>query len=161
MKYCLNCKKIFFTDDKHCECGTKLIAKPDFDYPVSVSVVSGVDKDIVRSTLDNSKIPYSLQTVREKGLSVTVPGLETDSFDFLVPLKFYKKAIDALVGVSAIKEPDYYDKLDLPEAPEWEDMPSGKQTAIRIASAIGFIVIVWLCVAGVDLLAELLMGIFK
>ncbi len=156
MKYCSKCKKLVFSDDTKCECKGKLTEKIDLNMPVQLTAVSDVNKEIVKSALCKGKIPYSTTTVSK---ITPVLGVE-DGFEvFYVPISFLKKGIDALVGVSAMEIPDYYDKLDLPDDPEWEEMSPFKRNAVRVLSAIGFIVLVWICVAGVDFVANLIVSL--
>ena len=50
---------------------------------------------------------------------------------------------------------DYYDKLDLPDEPEWEEMSPTKRRIVKVLSVVGFMVIVYLCMAVVDIIAAL------
>ena len=160
MKYCSKCKKIVFSEDNSCECGKKLLKdnKIDFNQPVQLIAVDEVNKDIVEHTLVKEKIPYSERVVSKV---MPVLGVENGQHIYYVPISFLKKAIDALNGVSAMEKPDYYGSLDLPEEPEWEEMSPVKRNAVRVLSAIGFIVLVFICVAGVDLIANFLTSFFK
>ena len=82
-------------------------------------------------------------------------GVENGNYVYYVPISFLKKAIDALVGISAMELPDYYDKLDLPDEPEWEEMSPTKRRIVKVLSVVGFMVIVYLCMAVVDIIAAL------
>ncbi len=151
MKYCSRCRKIYFSENV-CSCGKKLSEKIDLNQPVRLIAVDEVNKGIVENTLIKEKIPFS-----ESVVSKVTPmmGVEDGKYVYFVPISFLKKAIDALNGVSAMDIPDYYEKLDLPDEPEWEEMSPFKRNAVRILSVIGFIIIVFLCVSAVDLIANI------
>ena len=153
MKYCSKCKKIEFSENKNCDCGKKFTSKIDLNQPVKLIAAQESNKNIIEHTLVKAKIPYSEQVVSKFS---PVMGVEDGSYVYYVPLSFFKKGIDALSGVSAMEIPDYYDKLDLPDEPEWKEMSPAKRRAVKILSVIGFIVVVYLCVAAVDLLANFL-----
>ena len=153
MKYCSKCKKIEFSENKNCDCGKKLTNKIDLNQPVRLIAVEEVNKSIVEHTLVKAKIPYSEQVVSKIS---PVMGVDDGSYVYYVPISFFKKGIDALSGVSAMEIPDYYDKLDLPDDPEWKEMSPTKRKIVKALSIIGFIVIVYLCVAAVDLVANFL-----
>ena len=153
MKYCSKCKKIEFSENKNCDCGKKFTRKIDLNQPVKLIAVQEINKDIIERTLVKAKIPYSEQVVSKIS---PVMGVDDGSYVYYVPLSFFKKGIDALSGVSAMEIPDYYDKLDLPDEPEWKEMSPTKRKVVKFLSIVGFIVIVYLCVAAVDILANFL-----
>lgn len=161
MKYCSKCKKLIFSDDIKCSCGKKLTENPNDDVPVVLIVAESVDKERIKASLDDSDIPYSMQIQNDRTNVTSVPGIETAAYRFLVPLGFYKKAVDVLVGISAMELPEHYDDILTTDEPEWEEMSPTKRNVVRILSALGFIILVWLCVAGVDLIAELITSLFK
>lgn len=157
MKYCSNCKRVVFSENKSCECGKKLSDKIDYNAPVLLIAADEVNRNIIEHTLIKEKIPYS-----EKVVSRVIPvyGVEDGKHIYYVPIGFLKKAIDVLSGVSAMEIPEYYSLLDLPEEPEWEEMSPFKRNAVRALSAIGFIIIVFLCVTAVDVVANLFTKLF-
>ena len=57
--------------------------------------------------------------------------------------------------------PDFYEKLDFPDKPEWEEMPPVKRRAVQVLSAIAFIFVVYLCAAGVDAVAAFITRLFE
>lgn len=153
MQYCSKCKKIEFSENKKCDCGKKFASKIDLNQPVKLITVDKVNKGIVEQTLVKAKIPYSEQVVSKIS---PVMGVADGSYIYYVPISFFKKGIDALSSVSAMEIPEYYEKLDLPDEPEWKEMSPTKRRIVKILSIVGFIVVVYLCVAAVDLLANFL-----
>lgn len=152
MKYCSKCKRLVFNDEKKCKCGGKLTEKIDLNQPAYLTAVDDTNKEIICAELERNKIPYSMGTVSKV---MPVYGVEDGQHIFYVPVSFMKKAIDTLTSISAMEQPDFYDKLDLPENPEWEEMSPVKRRLVQIFSVVGFIVLVWLCVAGVDFVANM------
>ena len=154
MKYCSKCRKISFSEDNNCECGRKFSAKLDLNQPVKLVEVDEIKKGIVEQTLVKEKIPYSEQTVSKVS---PVMGVQDGRYVYYVPISFLKKSIDALGGVSAMEIPDYYEKLALPDNPEWEEMSPLKRKVIRFVSFVGFILIVFACVTAVDIITGFFM----
>ncbi|MBQ5565738.1 MAG: hypothetical protein IIT42_02700 [Clostridia bacterium] len=152
MKYCSKCKKLDFSKNEKCDCGKKLIVNPEFDLPVKLIEFDEVNKGIIEQALIEADIPYS-----EQALSKVTPvmGVSDGRYVCFVPIGFMKKAIDALCGVSAMESPEYYDKLLLPENPEWKEMSPLKRKVVKFLSVIGFALLVYLCVAGVDIIVAL------
>ncbi len=150
MKYCPKCKKIEFSENKLCELGHKLKSDADPQQPAALLTANEINKGIIEETLIKAQIPYSVQQTSKV---TPVMGVEDGSYIYYVPIGFVKKAIDALTGVSAMEIPDYYDKLDIPDEPVWEEMPPAKRRLVRALSVIGFIAVVYLCVAAVDFVA--------
>ena len=152
MNYCPKCKKIDFSDNSTCSCGKKYQTITDYTQPVKLLAADDVNKGIIEQTLEKENIPYSQQAVSR---ITPIMGVENGNYVYYVPISFLKKAIDALVGISAMELPDYYDKLDLPDEPEWEEMSPTKRRIVKVLSVVGFMVIVYLCMAVVDIIAAL------
>ncbi len=151
MKYCSDCKKIYFTENEKCECGKRFSKKLDSNAPIEVICVSSEKRGEAEQCLINAEIPYSVQD--RSGYSPSVGKIQGD-VAYLVPLSFLKTAIEVLSENGLLEKPEWYSQLP-DSAPEWEEMPEGKARAIRIVSIIGFLVLIYICVAGVDYLANL------
>ena len=158
MKYCSNCKKVFFSESDKCECGKKFARKLDLDSPVEVFRSSNDSTKAAERCLVDAQIPYSVSD--GSGYSPSVGKLEGE-VALLIPLAFLKKAVNVLSQGGVMDKPEWYDRLELPDDPEWKEMARGKQTAVRVASFIAFLFLIYLCVSGVDLLAEKIFGLIK
>lgn len=158
MKYCSLCRRISFDDNEKCVCGRKFAKKYDFNDPAELITVPSDDQHRVESCLVKAKIPYSVQ---DDSQYAPVVGRLSGQVRFLVPISFLKKGLDALQENGISDKPDWYDKLDLPDDPQWEDMPEGKRRIVKAVSVIGFLVIIYLCVAGVDLAAAFITKLFQ
>lgn len=158
MKYCSKCKRVFFTDNERCECGKKFRKKYDNDSPVALIADNGEKREAIAECLFKADIPYSI--TETSGYSASIGRIGRDAL-FTIPLAFLKKGLDALEKAGLAEKPEWYDKLDLPDDPQWEEMPEGKRIVVKIVSILAFLVMIYLCVAGVDLIAAYVMDLFK
>lgn len=159
ISYCGKCKQIFLkADGQRCECGGKFSRKFDIDSPVEIVRVNSAQRNDVERILSKAEIPYSVS--EDSGYSPAI-GKISGGAALLVPLCFVKKAAHALGDGGLISEPGKYDDIGLPDDPEneWEEMPEGKARVIRVLAILGFLVLIYLCVAGVDLIAAWFGGI--
>ena len=152
MNYCAACKRVSFTEDARCECGHKYKKKLSFDEPVFLVKADGSDRRSFEKCLAKAEIPYS---VIEDGSYSPVVGKLSGDAAILVPLGFLKKGIDALVENGLMQRPEWYEKLELPDEPVWEEMSPVKRTTVRALSIVVFLFLIYLCVAGVDVIAQL------
>ncbi len=152
MKYCSKCKRVSFSDNVRCECGGRFSKKIDYDSPVHIITAEGSEKTAVKSALTKADIPYS--EVDISGYSPSI-GKIADSAQYLVPLGYIKTAITALADADLMKKPEWFDKIDVPADYEWREMPALKRNIVRGVSVALFLALIWACVAGVDLLADL------
>lgn len=158
MKYCKKCKRLVFTEKDVCECGKKLIDNPDTDLPCTLMTSDETSCAAVEAALTKEEIPYSdVMSDKVQPIFGAVSGQHT----FYVPICFMKKAIDALVDVNVMEQPDYYYKLEISDEPVWEDMSPSKRNIVRVLSVIAFAAAVYLCVTGVDYAAAFIKGLFK
>ena len=158
MKYCARCKIISFSEEEKCECGKHFAKKYDLDAPVVLIRANGGERGAVEKLLIGADIPYSVS--EDPAYSPSI-GRISSAAAYLVPLGFLKKGIDALSEGGIMTRPEWYDKLDMPDHYEWHEMPAGKRTVVRIASLLIFAILIWLCVAGVDIIAQLFVKIIS
>ena len=159
IKYCKKCKKLVFGDTQICECGKKLSGNAKSDDIVYVCDIKEFDKELVENALTKKDIPYSVTISKNKTESMW--GMIKGDHCVFVPAGFLKSTIDALEGTVFDEKPDFYEKLDFPDKPEWEEMPPVKRRAVQVLSAIAFIFVVYLCAAGVDAVAAFITRLFE
>lgn len=157
MKYCKNCKRVSFTEDERCVCGKRFAKSFDNSDPAELITAEPSKQEDIERCLSKAEIPYSVQD--RSGYSPSVGKLQGDII-IMVPISFLKKAIGVLEENGFTEKPEWFDKLPDGE-PMWEEMPEGKARAVRILSIIGFLIVIYLCVAGVDYIANLLFGFVK
>ncbi len=158
MKYCKKCKRLNFTEDTLCTCGKKLIEDVKSDVPCELICADESDAVQIASSLNKADVPFSdVLTDKVQMMFGSVSGKHT----FYVPLCFYKKSIDTLASANNIEIPDYYDKILVSDDTQWEELPPLKRNIVRILSVIVFAVLVYLCVAGVDMAALFIKGLFR
>ena len=158
MKYCKKCKKLVFDDTEKCDCGKKLNENAKSEDIIYLTDIKEYDKEIVENALKKKNIPYSVTLSKNR----TQPFMDIVKGDYsvFVPAGFLKQTIDALEGIAFEKKPDYYDKLDFPEEPEWEEMSPVKRKAVQVLSALFFIFLIFLCVTGVDAITAFITKLF-
>jgi hypothetical protein len=95
------------------------------------------------------------------GSSQVVTGMDMDGFDILVPYELYEKAYDVAVGIGAIKlEGCEIVDEDYPQQDEAEEMSDRKRTAVRVVSAILFIILVALVIFCTDFVTGYIKSLF-
>lgn len=175
MKYCPSCKKLHNDSVVFCsECKKKKLKEiTDKNTPVRVCKANGVDKERVRAALSDVGIPSD--EIRVKDISAhAVTGSDMTEATILVPYQAYDKAYDICVGIGAITPEDAMDLSDElisdieskkdfvdKDIEEFEDMPAGKRTFVRIVSAILLIIMFCGIIWGADYLLEILKGLFR
>ena len=97
------------------------------------------------------------------GNSQLVTGMDFDMFDILVPYELYEKAYDVAVGIGAIKlegEEIIEDDTDASADEEFEEMSNSKRTAVKIVTAILFVVVLALVIYGTDFITAFIKSLF-
>ena len=158
MKYCKKCKQIRFTEDERCICGKKLCDEFSMDLPCELIRTDETNSVNVCSILGKADVPYSDVMINKVQMLF---GSVTGDYIIYVPICFLKKSIDALVAVDSINKPDYYDKLDMQDEPQWKELSPVKRNIVRVLSIIAFAIMVYLCVTGVDTIAYYIKGLFR
>ena len=157
MKYCKKCKQLICTDDVNCTCGKILTENLQTDFPCELICTDETNAVKIASLLTKSDVPYSdILTDKVQMIWGNVSGKHT----FYVPLCFLKKSVDALVSAGAMEMPPYYDKLEYYDDAQWEELSPRKRKVVKVLSVIAFVVIVYICVAGVDAAAIFIKELF-
>ncbi|MBQ1381163.1 MAG: hypothetical protein IIY79_04010, partial [Ruminococcus sp.] len=92
-----------------------------------------------------------------------VTGTDISIQDIYVAESDYEKAYDLCVGIGAIKlegEETILGEEEAAAVEEFEDMPSGKRTAVRIVSAILFVLLAAMVIFGVDAITGWIKSLF-
>lgn len=168
MKYCPKCKRMYNDEETSCqhkECKRKAL-KPIEDKTTSVYLCSGdvIERDRVQAALEDGGVPSVYTRHGVTANSQVITGQDFDGFDILVPYELYEKAYDIAVGIGAIKLEGEEIIEDNPEEIEphpIEEMSSSKRTAVRIVSAILFVIVVALVIYGTDFIAHWIKELFK
>lgn len=167
MKYCTRCKRIFFKTEKdNCPlCQKKMTDNPNHYSPVYVVTANGFELERIRSVLDSEGISYSVNESRnDTGLQI-LNSAPPENCDLYIPLCEYEKAVELLKGAGAVTEeeapePDDSSRQVLQEASKKaseEHMDPKKARAVRIFSAIAFLLIL----AGAVYLTDLIIALVK
>ena len=165
LKYCPKCKKLYNDEDSVCsckDCKRKALQVIE-DNSTSVYLCSGdvLERDRVQAALSDSCIPSIYTRHMVSANSQLVTGMDFDSFDILVPYELYEQAYDVAVGIGAIKLEGEQIIEDEPAAEEAEEeMSNGKRNAIRIVTALLFILLVAGIIYGTDFITSFIKSLF-
>lgn len=158
LKFCPHCKRVYLSKDERCGCGKKFAKKIETDAAAELVCVSSDKLFDIERCLQKVDIPYSL--TEHSGYTAAI-GKISGNTSVLVPLGFLKKSYTVLSeeGVGDISDSQLMNAL--PDDEVWEEMPAGKAAAVRTAAVIMFMVIVFLCVSGVDMIAAAIAKLFS
>lgn len=165
--YCNSCHRLF-QDEQTCPFCKKqtLTEKLDIHKPVTVVSAYGIERDRITAALEDSDIPYATRAERKESSAKAVTGLDNAKYRIEVPYSYYNKAMEVLVGINAVNPEEYpdseieVDSNDSSAEDEFEDMPPAKRNAVRIISALLFILVVALVIFGVDFITGMIKGLF-
>ena len=162
MKYCKKCKRMYKDNEEKCpECKKPLVEITDSNTPVYLMSATGFELQRVMSALEDAGIPSNNFRNAKSVSADAITGFDTAEYYIAVPYSAYEKAYDVCIGIGAIKD-DEAEILDenLPEIEEFEDMPSGKRTAVRIISVIMLIILFGGVIYLTDFIMQLIKGLF-
>ena len=164
MKYCKKCNRMYKDDESKClNCNKPLYEIKDSNTPVYLISATGFELDRVMSALGDEGIPCGKLRNAKSVSADAITGFDTSDYYIAVPCSAYKQAVEVCIGIGAIKE-DEAEIVDgdLPEFEEeqFEEMPSGKRTAVRIISAIMLIILFGGAIYLTDFIMQLIKGLF-
>lgn len=132
---------------------------------------SGFELERIMTALNDNGIPNDSKPKKRNFSAKAVTGVDNYSEqDIYVPENAYEKAYDLCVGIGAIKldgdeqiiEEEFSEATEEPmPSEEFEDMPSGKRTLVRVLSAALFVIIVALVIFGTDAITGWIQGLFS
>ena len=133
----------------------------NFKFLVSAS---GFELERIRTALLDNGIPSDSKPQRRNFSAKAVTGVDNSEQDIYVAESDYEKAYDLCVGIGAIRiegeETTILEDTDKPAEEEFEEMSPQKRTAVRIVSAILFILIAAAVIFGVDSITGWIKGLF-
>lgn len=124
---------------------------------------SGFELERIRTALSDNGIPNDSKPQKRNFSAKVVTGTDISIQDIYVAESDYEKAYDLCVGIGAIKlegEETILGEEEAAAVEEFEDMPSGKRTAVRIVSAILFILLAAMVIFGVDAITGWIKSLF-
>lgn len=173
MKYCVECKKLCNGTDTICtDCNKKFREIIDINEPVLLTVIGGLERNIVCGALTDAQIPFVERSYDKGGVSnEIVTGYDAKLLNIAieVPYSAIPKAYDAIVSVGI--EPRFDEaileevKADIEQyklemKAEEVPMSNAKRTTVKVLSAIAFIILVALAVFGTDYITGLIKNLF-
>lgn len=162
--YCNRCHRLY-EDKRACpSCKDEVLTKKiSNSSPVTLVSAFGIEKDRITAALEDCDIPYATRAEKKEASARAVTGVDNARYRIEVPYSYYDKAMETLIGINAVNPEEYAQGDDEPadEIPEeFEEMPAGKRIAIRIVSAVLFILLVALVIMGVDFITGIIKGLF-
>ena len=124
---------------------------------------SGFELERIRTALSDNGIPNDSKPQKRNFSAKAVTGTDISIQDIYVAESDYEKAYDLCVGIGAIKlegEETILGEEEAAAVEEFEDMPSGKRTAVRIVSAILFVLLAAMVIFGVDAITGWINSLF-
>ena len=124
---------------------------------------SGFELERIRTALSDNGIPNDSKPQKRNFSAKAVTGTDISIQDIYVAESDYEKAYDLCVGIGAIKlegEETILGEEEAAAVEEFEDMPSGKRTAVRVVSAILFILLAAMVIFGVDAITGWIKSLF-
>ena len=124
---------------------------------------SGFELERIRTALSDNGIPNDSKPQKRNFSAKAVTGTDISIQDIYVAESDYEKAYDLCVGIGAIKlegEETILGEEEADAVEEFEDMPSGKRTAVRIVSAILFVLLAAMVIFGVDAITGWIKSLF-
>lgn len=124
---------------------------------------SGFELERIRTALSDNGIPNDSKPQKRNFSAKAVTGTDISIQDIYVAGSDYEKAYDLCVGIGAIKlegEETIIGEEASAADEVFEDMPSGKRTAVRIVSAILFILLAAAVIFGVDAITGWIKSMF-
>ena len=126
---------------------------------------SGFELERVKTALADNGIPNDSKPQKRNFSAKAVTGVDYSEQDVYVAESDYEKAYDLCVGIGAIhiegEETQILDEAgDKPAEEEFEEMSPQKRTAVRIISALLFIMIVAAVIFGVDAITGWIKSLF-
>ena len=124
---------------------------------------SGFELERIRTALSDNGIPNDSKPQKRNFSAKAVTGTDISIQDIYVAESDYEKAYDLCVGIGAIKlegEETILGEEEAAAVEEFEDMPSGKRTAVRIVSAMLFVLLAAMVIFGVDAITGWIKSLF-
>ena len=127
---------------------------------------SGFELERVKTALSDNGIPNDSKLKKRNFSAKAVTGVDYSEQDIYVAESDYEKAYDLCVGIGAIT-PDGEVEIVEPTdeaadaaSAEAEEMSSGKRTAVRIISAVLFVLLVAAVIFGTDFVTGWIKDLF-
>lgn len=164
MKYCTRCKRIYKSEElSSCpKCSRKLLDDPNHYSPVDIVTANGFELERIKAALTDADIPFTVQEIKKDTGIQILNSAPPENCKIFVPLDFYTKATELLIGIGAISEAEELDEADEKQLSEKrkkdvpEEMSPRKRFWVKVISIILFIGLIAATVFLADLFIPLL-----
>ena len=153
MKYCKKCHVLFGNDKKCCNvCKKELSNSISNEDLVFLIKTYGFERDAIKAALRDKSIPF-VEKPSEGELPMGVlTGKDVSSFNLYVSYGDIDKAEEALSFID-IEENQVGKQFD-----SSQEMSESKRNIVKTLSIIGFFLVVWAIVYGIDFIAGMIKG---
>lgn len=147
MKYCKKCHVLFENNKNYCDiCKKELSSSISNDDLVFLIMTYGFERDAIKAALKDRSIPF-VEKPSQGELSLGIlTGKDISSFNLYVSYGDIDKAEEAVSFIDVANQSNN------------EEMTESKRNIIKTLSIIGFFLIVWIIVYGIDFIAEVVKG---
>lgn len=171
MKYCPICKTLAHDTDERCPaCGKKLSSITDINEPVQLCVIGGTERAMLCGMLNDAGIPHMEQNVQPQGVAneiVTGFDVKLNNITVTVPFQALPQASELLSAIETVEnrvDPMMDEiKETISRLKAGQDDPYDsprKKTAIKIISAILFLLLIAGAVFATDAFTGWIKGLF-
>ncbi len=189
MKYCKRCGTLYQKGAICSDCKKPLVKEIDNNEPVYIISAYGFERSRIVAALEDNNIPCIEKKAKKENSSEDLTGKANNKVRISVPYCAYEQAVDILIGIGAIKTDSQIidDDTDIStldieenhtpqneektytidrnnknnEEEDSEEMSPKKRLAVRIISALAFILLAALAIFSVDFIAELITKLFN
>ena len=161
MLYCAKCQLLVREGDRCPACGSRSLRSTEPTDPVLLMTTDRMEAEAVLAAFKDTNIPCE-----QRDCGVGVPpaifyGRSLhESVDLFVPFEALDRCREILKGMGIIDENEQRRKKTAPELQKAEPMSPARKAALRIASAIAFLMLIWLVVSLSDSIVNFIKTLF-
>lgn len=163
MLYCSKCQLLVGEGDRCPACGSRSLRSVEPTDPVLLMTSDRMEAEAVLAAFNDQNIPCEQ---RDSGIGAP-PAIfygrsPQESVNLFVPFEALDRCREILKGMGILDEREQRRKKEAPEPSEEETEPMSpaRKAALRIASAIAFLMLIWLVVSLSDSIVNFVKTIF-
>lgn len=167
MQYCERCQ-VLSRDETICpQCGSRKLRPASAGDPVLLFTAGTEEAQRITAAFDGAGIPHMERTQGGEGLTPIILGQSRCAqVRIFVPYEKIDQAKDIMLGIGVLKEAGEGENSSEPEPPDAQKqtkevpMSPGRRAAVRIFSALLFLILVIAVVSGADMIVNLFKSFF-
>ena len=150
MLYCATCQLLVREGERCPVCGSRKLREAEPTDPVLLMTSDRMEAETVLAAFKDKNIPCEQRDCGIGAPPAIVYGRSPqESVDLFVPFEALDRCREILEGMGILDEKEQRRKKDATESPEepTEPMSPARKAALRIASAVAFLLLIWLAVS--------------